>query len=102
MGVSHCGSRIEGLGLELGREVLVFLMYLGIGAEEGVLGHIGGEATGGWSTPKRFSHGPDVLRPGAAADAQVVDPDGVRVTREIRDLIAIAGEGVQRFRERTA
>src|SRR5438552_12854610 len=44
----------------------------------------------------------DVMRSGAAADTKISDVHRQRLATEIRDLEAIAGEGVERDRERPA
>ena len=51
---------------------------------------------------ERLGQAPDVVRTGAAADAEVADAELVRVPGELRDLVAVAGERIERRRERAS
>src|SRR5260221_12256465 len=44
----------------------------------------------------RFGHGPDVMRPGAAADAEVSHAEFQGGSGEVAEFMACAGEGVKR------
>src|SRR4051794_1116833 len=55
----------------------------------------GGVAAGGRLAPERLGHGADVVRPAAAADADVVDAGLARPERELRHLEARALEGLE-------
>src|SRR6185312_7805237 len=69
-------------------------------AEDVVLRHIGRVAARRRLTPQRLGKGADMVRPGAAADAEIVDAERVGRLAELGDLEAVAGKGVERDRER--
>ena len=77
-------------------ELLIFLPYPGVRAHEGVLGHVGGIPAGGRSPAESFGHGPDMVRSGATAHAEILHADLDCLTREVGDLEAIAGERIER------
>lgn len=52
------------------------------------------EAAGVGGEPDRFRHLADQHRCGAAADAEVVDPEARRLSGERADLVAIGGQRV--------
>src|SRR4051795_11957641 len=60
----------------------------------------GGVAAGRRLAPERLGHGADVVRPAAAADADVVDAGLARAERELRHLEARALEGLELDGER--
>src|SRR5215468_4853624 len=69
-------------------------------AENVVLRHVGRIAAGRRLAAKRLGHGADVMRPGTAADAEIADVERQRRLGELGDLEAVAGERIERDRER--
>jgi hypothetical protein len=69
------------------------------GAEDGVELDGRGVSARRRLAAERLGHGPDVMRPAAAADADVVDADVARAAREVRHLEARALERLELDRE---
>src|SRR5579885_3119415 len=69
-------------------------------AEHIVLRHVRRVPARGRMTTQRLRERADVMRPGAAADAEIMDAHAVGLFAELRDLVAVAGEGIERHGER--
>src|SRR5579875_2402362 len=68
-------------------------------AEDVMLGHVRRIAAGQRMTAECLGKGADVMRPGAAADAEIAHAEIIGRLAELGDLVAIAGEGIQRHGE---
>ena len=75
------GDVVGGVHLQLSRVGLVVLTQLRVGAQERVTAHVGAVAAGGRLASERLGEAADVVRPGAAADAEVVDAELVGLAR---------------------
>ena len=92
--------RRSGTSLQPLREGQVVRLQARVGAEVGVLGHVGRVAARGRPPAHRLGHRADVVRRRAAAQADVLHAERERVAREVRDVVAGRGERVERGRER--
>src|SRR3546814_381631 len=72
----------------------------GVGAEEGVLGHVRRGAAAGHGAADGLGDGADVVRGGAAAEPDVAHVELQAGACEVRAFVAVAGEGIERGRER--
>src|SRR5262249_34824101 len=87
---------------ELVRVVLLHLLDALVRAQERVLAHVRRIPARGWMPAGGFRQGADMVRPGAAAHAQIANVQRQRGAAELGDLEAVANEGIQRGRERAA
>src|SRR5690349_3811726 len=88
--------------LEMTRVFLVLLLQAGVRAEVGVLGHVGGVPAGRRRLANRLGQAPDVVRSGAAADAEIAYPQVVGRFAEFGHFVAATGEGIERRGKRHA
>src|SRR6266545_6997864 len=70
-------------------------------AEERVLRHVGRIPARRRMLADRFGERSNVMRASAAADAEIPDAHRERLAAEFRDLEPVAGERIERDRERT-
>src|SRR3954447_20063135 len=73
----------------------VVLLQAGIRAEVGVLGHVGRVAAPRRAAAHRLGHRADVMRRGAAAEAEVAHAQLERLRREARDVVARTRERIE-------
>src|SRR5712691_8995357 len=64
-------------------------------AEDVMFAHVLGVAARRRLAAERLGHGADVVRAGAAADAEIAHPELVGLLGERGDLPAVAGEGIE-------
>src|SRR5216683_7791073 len=85
---------------ELARELPVLRLEALVGAEEGVLRHVGRIPARRRGTAERLGDGANVMRHGAATDAEIARAEFIGGLGELGDLEAVAGHGVERDGER--
>src|SRR5437588_11015030 len=85
-------------------QLLGVLLVLGaqarVGAEKGVLRHVGRVPARRRCAADGLREAADVVRAGAAADAEIADAELERGRAELGQLVAVAREGVESRRER--
>src|SRR5712691_9427794 len=87
----YAGERpLEALGV-----ITIRLLERRIAPQEGVLGHVGRVAAGGWRVPHGLGNASNVVRPGPAAHPEVVDPERLRGPSKVEKLVTGTGERVQ-------
>src|SRR5579885_2658579 len=75
--------------------VQVALFKRGVAAEKGMAGHVGAIAARRRGPAERFCDCANVVRPGSAAHAEVVDTELMGGGSELAELVSVAGEWVQ-------